>query len=176
MTRQRWKQWKRATKPLKAAQSQVLMEELSMETNRRQFVKANLLGGLTATLPLSAICADAPRSGRRSQNPRYAKLDEILGQPVLKRELFATPVIIETLCTPHMSGGGLGFLYMMHFVSALPNALPHHEFKGLRTSVQFECKTSPLKVVDGRIGVPTGPGLAADIDPAYVNKHQTVRA
>jgi L-alanine-DL-glutamate epimerase-like enolase superfamily enzyme len=433
------------------------MEELSMETNRRQFVKANLLGGLTAALPLSALCADAPRSGTRSQNPRYAKLDEILKQPVLKRELFATPVIIETLellrykdnflcrvrsrdgaegisvghsglnalypvfvhnlqpffigkdardldlllekvliyslnfryngisigmplatiefaildllgriakksigqligdihhpevtvyqateyreksveesldlikrdvaeynahalkikvgglmfmttdinavgpkgrtetmiplvrktfgdqmalyadangfysveeairvgklleeyrygffeepvmfdwheetrqvadalsvpiaggeqeyslhgfrwlvandalqivqpdnyyfggmirsmkvarmaeafgksCTPHMSGGGLGYLYMMHFVSALPNAMPHHEFKGLGTSVQFECKTSPLKVVDGRIIVPTGPGLGVDIDPASVSKHQTIKA
>jgi hypothetical protein len=30
----------------------------------------------------------------------------------------------------HMSGGGLGFLYMAHFVSALPNAQPHHEFRG----------------------------------------------
>ena len=38
-------------------------------------------------------------------------------------------------CTPHMSGGDLGFLYMMHFVSALPNALHHHEFKGFRTGV-----------------------------------------
>ena len=63
-------------------------------------------------------------------------------------------------CTPHMSGGGLGFLYMAHFVSALPNATPHHEFKGLRTSVPFECPTSPLKVVEGRIKVPTGPALA----------------
>jgi L-alanine-DL-glutamate epimerase-like enolase superfamily enzyme len=79
-------------------------------------------------------------------------------------------------CTPHMSGGGLGFLYMMHFVSALPNAMPHHEFKGLKTGVQFECKTSPLKVVDGKIRVPTGPGLGVDIDPAYVSRHQTVRA
>jgi L-alanine-DL-glutamate epimerase-like enolase superfamily enzyme len=78
-------------------------------------------------------------------------------------------------CTPHMSGGGLGFLYMMHFVSALPNAMPHHEFKGLGTSVQFECKTSPLKVVDGKIKVPTGPGLGVDIDPAYVSKHDVVR-
>ena len=43
-------------------------------------------------------------------------------------------------CTPHMSGGGLGFLYMMHFVSALPNACPHHEFKGFATKVQFECR------------------------------------
>lgn len=79
-------------------------------------------------------------------------------------------------CTPHMSGGGLGFLYMMHFVSVLPNAAPHHEFKGLRTNVKFDCKTSPLKVVDGRIKVPTGPGLGVDIDPAFVAKHQTVEA
>ncbi len=79
-------------------------------------------------------------------------------------------------CTPHMSGGGLGFLYMMHFVSALPNAMPHHEFKGLKTSVPFECKTSPLKVVDGRIKVPTGAGLGVEIDPGYISKHQTIKA
>jgi L-alanine-DL-glutamate epimerase-like enolase superfamily enzyme len=79
-------------------------------------------------------------------------------------------------CTPHMSGGGLGFLYMMHFVSALPNACPHHEFKGLRTNVRFECPTSPLKVMDGRIKVPTGPGLGVDIDADYVRKHQPVKA
>jgi L-alanine-DL-glutamate epimerase-like enolase superfamily enzyme len=79
-------------------------------------------------------------------------------------------------CTPHMSGGGLGFLYMMHFVSALPNACPHHEFKGLRTNVRFECPTSPLKVVDGRIKVPTGPGLGVNIDADYIRKHQPVKA
>ena len=79
-------------------------------------------------------------------------------------------------CTPHMSGGGLGYLYMMHFVSALPNAAPHHEFKGLGTNVQFNCKTSPLKVVDGKITVPTGPGLGVEIDPAFVGKHQPVGA
>ncbi len=79
-------------------------------------------------------------------------------------------------CTPHMSGDGLGFLYMMHFVSALPNAMPHHEFKGLGTNVQFECKTSPLKVADGKIKVPTGPGLGVDIDPGWVGKHQVIKA
>jgi len=73
-----------------------------------------------------------------------------------------------------MSGGGLGFLYMMQFVSALPNAMPHHEFKGLRTNVEFECKTSPLKVVDGKIKVPTGPGLGVEIDPAYVGRHRPI--
>jgi len=79
-------------------------------------------------------------------------------------------------CTPHMSGGGLGYLYMMHFVSALPNALAYHEFKGFQTDVPFECKTSPLKVVDGAVQVPTGPGLGVEIDPAFIRKHEPVRA
>ena len=78
-------------------------------------------------------------------------------------------------CTPHMSGGGLGYLYMIHFVSALGNASAHHEFKGLNTHVQFECKTSPLSVVDGKIKVPTGPGLGVEIDPEFINKHQVVK-
>ena len=78
-------------------------------------------------------------------------------------------------CTPHMSGGGLGYLYMIHFVSALPNASAHHEFKGLNTNVQFECKTSPLSVVDGKIKVPTGPGLGVDIDPDFIKKHEVVK-
>ena len=79
-------------------------------------------------------------------------------------------------CTPHMSGGDLGFLYMMHFVSALPNALHHHEFKGFRTGVEFECKTSPLRSENGLVKVPTGPGLGVDLDPDFVKKHQVVKA
>ena len=77
---------------------------------------------------------------------------------------------------PHMSGGGLGFLYDMQFVSAVPNAGAHHEFKTFKTNVRFECKTSPLKVVDGKIKVPTGPGFGADLDPEWVKKHQPVRS
>ncbi|MBA4409242.1 MAG: mandelate racemase/muconate lactonizing enzyme family protein [Bacteroidota bacterium] len=78
-------------------------------------------------------------------------------------------------CTPHMTGGDLGFLYMMHFVSALPNALPFHEFKGFKTDVIFECKTSPLKSVNGMVKVPTGPGLGVVIDPEFIKKHQIIK-
>ncbi len=78
-------------------------------------------------------------------------------------------------CTPHMTGGGLGFLYMIHFVSALPNALPYHEFKGLKTDLAYECKTSPIFVENGMIKVPTGPGSGVDIDPVYVSKFQVVK-
>jgi L-alanine-DL-glutamate epimerase-like enolase superfamily enzyme len=76
---------------------------------------------------------------------------------------------------PHMSGGGLGFLYNIQFVSCVPNAGEHHEFKSFKTHVKFECRTSPLKVVDGKIKVPTGPGFGVDLDPEWVKKHQAVR-
>jgi L-alanine-DL-glutamate epimerase-like enolase superfamily enzyme len=79
-------------------------------------------------------------------------------------------------CIPHMSGGGLGYLYNIQFVSAVPNAGEHHEFKGLQTHVRFECTTSPLKVVDGKMKVPTGPGFGVDFDPDWVKKHQPVTA
>jgi L-alanine-DL-glutamate epimerase-like enolase superfamily enzyme len=77
---------------------------------------------------------------------------------------------------PHMSGGGLGFLYNILFVSAVPNAGEHHEFKGLDTNVPIECPTSPLKVVNGKIKVPTGPGMGVIIDPAFIKKHEVVKA
>jgi len=77
---------------------------------------------------------------------------------------------------PHMSGGGLGFLYNSHLVSVLPNAGAHHEFKGLNTQVPFECKTSSLKVAGGKIKVPTGPGLGVEIDPEFIKKHRAITA
>lgn len=77
---------------------------------------------------------------------------------------------------PHMSGGGLGYLYNLHFAAAMPNAGAHHEFKGFSTHVPFECKTSPLKIVKGRIQVPTGPGWGVELDPDFVRKHEVVKA
>ncbi|MCX6335341.1 MAG: mandelate racemase/muconate lactonizing enzyme family protein [Bacteroidia bacterium] len=78
-------------------------------------------------------------------------------------------------CTPHMTGGDLGFLYMMHFVSALPNALPYHEFKGFKTGVIYDCMTSPLKSENGVVKVPTGPGSGVKIDPEFIRKHEVVK-
>ena len=75
-------------------------------------------------------------------------------------------------CIPHLSGG-FGFIYMLHLVSAMPNAGPHIEFKGY-TNLPIECKTSPLRVEDGRIRVPTGPGIGVNIDPDYVKKCSVV--
>ena len=78
-------------------------------------------------------------------------------------------------CVPHMSGGGLGFLYNAIFVSAIPNADPHHEFKRFDTNVIYECSTAPPKVTDGKMKAPTGPGTGVIIDPEFVEKHQPVK-
>jgi len=76
--------------------------------------------------------------------------------------------------TPHISDG-LGYLYMIHFVSVIPNAGPFHEFKGLDQDVPFECKTSSLKTENGVVTVPTGPGSGIEIDPAFIRKHTVVK-
>lgn len=76
-------------------------------------------------------------------------------------------------CTPHLSGG-FGFIYMLHLVSLMPNAGPHIEFKGY-TDLPIECGTSPLRLDDGKIKVPTGPGIGVDIDPDYVKKYSPVK-
>jgi L-alanine-DL-glutamate epimerase-like enolase superfamily enzyme len=79
-------------------------------------------------------------------------------------------------CTPHISGSGLGYLYMMHFVSAIPNAGPFHEFKGFNDELPFICNTSSLSSNNGVVTVPSGPGLGLDIDPEYITKHIIVKA
>ena len=82
---------------------------------------------------------------------------------------------MEKNCITHMTGGGLGFLYNSIFVSALPNATPHQEFKGFDTRIPYECSTAPMKIVNGKMKVPTGLGLGVIIDPEFVAKHQPVQ-
>ncbi|HDR52534.1 MAG TPA: mandelate racemase/muconate lactonizing enzyme family protein, partial [Mariniphaga anaerophila] len=78
-------------------------------------------------------------------------------------------------CTPHISGSGLGYLYMMHFVSAVPNAGPYHEFKGFNNELPLECSTSDLQSHGGVVKVPASPGLGVEIAPDFIKKHQLVK-
>lgn len=71
-------------------------------------------------------------------------------------------------CTPHMSDGGLGYLYVAHFASCVPNAGPFQEYKGRDQGLPVHSDTSPLVSVNGILKVPSGPGLGVTIDPAFV--------
>lgn len=76
---------------------------------------------------------------------------------------------------PHMSGGGLGYLDVVHFASFTPNIGPYQEFKG-NTDLPVTCATSPLKVENGMVRCPTGVGYGVQIDPAFVRKAEVVKA
>ncbi len=78
------------------------------------------------------------------------------------------------ICVPHISGSGLGFLYMAHFVSALENAGPYHEFKENTRELPYDCPTSSMTVTDGTLKVPTGPGAGVVVEPDFIRRHALV--
>ena len=61
-----------------------------MKTNRRNFIGTAMAGAIASSLP-----GGFPALEKVNEN--YLKLDEILKKPVLKKELFPDPVIIDTL-------------------------------------------------------------------------------
>jgi L-alanine-DL-glutamate epimerase-like enolase superfamily enzyme len=66
-----------------------------MKTSRRKFLTtAGLIGGSLAIQPLSS-CSSS--NDTKKVYPDYPVLDSVLKLPVLKREMFTAPVIIETL-------------------------------------------------------------------------------
>jgi L-alanine-DL-glutamate epimerase-like enolase superfamily enzyme len=73
-------------------------------------------------------------------------------------------------CTPHISGTGLGFVYMLHFAACVPNIGAHQEFKGVSDDVPAHCPTSSLQSEGGFVTPPSGPGLGVELDPAWIEK------
>ena len=70
-------------------------------------------------------------------------------------------------CTVHLSGG-FGFVYSLHFAAATPNIGPWQEYKrGVETYGKWF--DPPLRIVDGALSVPAGPGVGI-ADPKDVLK------
>jgi L-alanine-DL-glutamate epimerase-like enolase superfamily enzyme len=79
-------------------------------------------------------------------------------------------------CIPHISSTGLGYVYMMHFVSSIPNSGPYHEFKEFNSELPYHCATSSLRSdADGVIKVPSGPGFGVEIDPDFLKRCEVVK-
>ncbi len=69
--------------------------------------------------------------------------------------------------TVHLSGG-FGFVYSLHFASCTPKIGPWQEYKkGVETYGQWF--NPPLRIVDGAISVPQGPGVGIP-DPKEILK------
>jgi L-alanine-DL-glutamate epimerase-like enolase superfamily enzyme len=76
---------------------------------------------------------------------------------------------------PHMSGGGLGFLDVVHFASFTPNIGPFMEFKG-NPNFPVESATSSLRVENGSVRCPTGTGFGVTVAPEFVRAATAVTA
>jgi L-alanine-DL-glutamate epimerase-like enolase superfamily enzyme len=74
---------------------------------------------------------------------------------------------------PHMSGGSLGYLDVVHFASFTPNTGPYMEFKG-NADIPVGSPTSSLKSENGAVRCPSGPGFGVTIDPTFVAKARPV--
>jgi D-galactarolactone cycloisomerase len=78
---------------------------------------------------------------------------------------------------PHMSGGGLGFLYVLHFAAVAPNTTDHQEYKGDEDAPYVVTgRGKPLEIRGGRVAIPDGPGLGVTLDPAWLEKARIVTA
>lgn len=106
---------------------------------------------------IQVLQADMFYFGGMIRSMKVARMAEVLGK----------------VHTPHVSN--IGYVYMLHFVSAIPNAGAFHEFKSPFNDVMsFECKTSSLLPKNGVVKVPTGPGLGIDFDSGFIEKHEVV--
>jgi L-alanine-DL-glutamate epimerase-like enolase superfamily enzyme len=77
------------------------------------------------------------------------------------------------LCTPHMSGSGLGYLDAAIFASCIDNPVPFTEFKG-NADIPVSSPTSSLKCEAGMVRVPSGPGFGVTIDAAFMREAKRV--
>ena len=63
-----------------------------MKTSRRNFLRSAALVGCASTMASNSFA-----QAKRPPKTDYARLDKVLEQPVLKRELFPDPVMIESV-------------------------------------------------------------------------------
>lgn len=77
--------------------------------------------------------------------------------------------------TPHISGGGLGFLYMGIYAACCPNPGPHQEYKGLTNSFPWASTGDKIVIKNGSMTAPNGHGIGVEIDPDYLAKAEIVK-
>ncbi len=75
------------------------------------------------------------------------------------------------LVVPHSSHLSLITLFSLHFMASIPNAGPFVEFSIEEDANAGESLYSPsLKVVEGKVKLPDGPGWGVRINPAWLAK------
>jgi L-alanine-DL-glutamate epimerase-like enolase superfamily enzyme len=82
--------------------------------------------------------------------------------------------------TPHISEGGLGFLYMLQMASVCPSLEKYNEFKMFKTTdangtiIPIVSKAEKFESIDGVIKIPSGSGMGVVVDSVYINSHKVI--
>lgn len=98
------------------------------------------------------------------------------GGLIRSRKIAKMAEAIGKQCTPHISGFGLGFLNMLHFISCVPNIGSFQEYKGDKDNYPVTSPDSELKPKDGKIQIPKGPGLGIEFDPRFLQKAKKINS
>ncbi len=78
---------------------------------------------------------------------------------------------------PHISGGGFGFLNVLHFAAVVPNTTEYQEYKGdERVPHEVIGTGKPLRPENGKLAIPQGPGLGVRFDPDMLGRATIVTA
>ena len=124
---------------------------------------------------------------QESSQWRFKWMVENSGVRVFQPDLFYYGGLIRSLrvarmaatkgldCTPHISGGGLGFLYMGIYAACCPNPGPHQEYKGLSDNFPWESTGDEITVKGGSMTAPNGAGIGVNIDPGYLAKATLIK-
>lgn len=81
------------------------------------------------------------------------------------------------MSVPHSSNSAIGITASLHIAACLPN--PTRALHGLEPLLEFgidgsvwrtELLTEPHRMIDGRVPVPTGPGLGIDVNEDHIRK------
>ncbi len=124
---------------------------------------------------------------QESSQWRFKWMVENSGVRIFQPDLFYYGGLIRSLrvarmaatkgldCTPHISGGGLGFLYMGIYAACCPNPGPHQEYKGLSDDFPWESTGDKITVKGGSMTAPNGAGIGVNIDPGYLAKATLIK-
>lgn len=74
------------------------------------------------------------------------------------------------VCVPHAFRTGILVAACLHLIAAIPNS-EFLEFSVTESTLRRELLTKPFQVVQGRVAVPTLPGLGVEINPDTMKKY-----
>ena len=71
-------------------------------------------------------------------------------------------------CVPHSANLAMVTVFTLHMLGAIPNAGPHLEFSIEPTNWTKDLYYPALKVQDGKVAIPDGPGWGVTINPKWL--------